>query len=142
MTESVLVDTGPLVAMRDADDLAHRACLETAGTIQGPLVTCWPVLTEAAYLLRDESAEVRGLLASAAEPRFMTIASLQREAISPINALIERYAGQHLQLADACLLYLADRIGADTVFTLDRRDFASVPTPSGKFLKIVPETIL
>ncbi len=47
-----LVDTGPLVSLVDkANADLHRKCLLAAGTLSGALLTTWPCLTEAMYLL-------------------------------------------------------------------------------------------
>ena len=56
-----------------------------------------------------------------------------------IIAFLERYATAEAQLADAALMYLAEREGIDTVFTLDRRDFSIYRTTDGRALTIIPE---
>jgi len=47
----VLVDAGPLVALIDADDPQHEACVETLKSFRDPLLTVWPAFTEAMHLL-------------------------------------------------------------------------------------------
>ena len=42
-------------------------------------------------------------------------------------------------MTDAALMYLAEREGIDTVFTLDRRDFTIYGTTDGRALAIIPE---
>ena len=42
------------------------------------------------------------------------------------------------QLADAALVYLADREGIDTIFTLDRRDFSVYRSARKRPFHIVP----
>jgi predicted nucleic acid-binding protein len=49
---AVLVDTGPLVPLLDRSDPYHRQCQESFQSIDDPLVTVWPVVTEAMYMLR------------------------------------------------------------------------------------------
>ena len=53
MTEKVILDTGPLVALLDAGDKAHDWTVRQFQQIRGPLLTCEPVLAEAMYLLRS-----------------------------------------------------------------------------------------
>ena len=52
-TEDVtLTDTGPLVALVDKDDQHHAQATETLRRLpKVPLLTTWPCLTEAMYLL-------------------------------------------------------------------------------------------
>ena len=47
-----LTDTGPLVALLDADDPYHAACVAASQHLpSGPLLTTWVCFTEAMYLL-------------------------------------------------------------------------------------------
>ncbi len=52
ITTPVLVDAGPLVALLSAADQHHQRCVEQAKELVHSAYTCWPVVTEAAYLLR------------------------------------------------------------------------------------------
>jgi predicted nucleic acid-binding protein len=51
LTEPVLIDTGPLVAYFNKRDAHNIRCASVFDDIAPPLITCWPVLTEASYLL-------------------------------------------------------------------------------------------
>ncbi len=53
-------------------------------------------------------------------------------------AFLERYSSIGVQMADAALMYIAEREDIDTVFTLDRRDFSVYRTTDGRALNIIP----
>jgi hypothetical protein len=46
----ILCDTGPLVALIDQDDSFHTSCVAALLPAE-PLLTTWPCLVEAMYLL-------------------------------------------------------------------------------------------
>ncbi len=69
------------------------------------------------------------------------LVELDARALSWTVAFMERYATLGTQLADAALMFIADREGIDTVFTLDRRDFRVYRTHAGKTLTIIPESL-
>ena len=139
-TKPVLVDSGPLVALLSKTQRQHKSCRDTFATLQTPLLTCWPVLTEAAYLLQYHPAEVRALLSSA-DGGFLQILPLSRADIPRINTILAKYEDQSFQLADATLMWLAEREGIQHVFTLDRRDFGVYRTSSGQPLQILPTSV-
>lgn len=123
MTTRVLIDTGPLFAIVSEDDRYHKACLEQFHLLTPPLLTCWPVLTEAIYLLRHQRHVLERLL-KGFEVDLFRLLILEPEALPWIAAFFRRYPKLEPQLADACLVYLSEREDIDTVFTLDRRDFS------------------
>jgi predicted nucleic acid-binding protein len=47
-------------------------------------------------------------------------------------ALFDRYADQRINLADACLIWLAGQEKTSRVLTTDRRDFNVYRTPDGR----------
>ena len=46
LSQPTLVDTGPLVAWFDRSDADHTLCAGFFAAAPGPLISCWPVLTE------------------------------------------------------------------------------------------------
>jgi uncharacterized protein len=135
---NVLIDTGPLVALRNRADSYHRRCVETLELIEPPLLTCWPVITEAAWMLRHNATLIRRLFQSIKDDAF-AILEIQGAEIDAIDELFERYSDLSPQLADLALLHLAQRDGFDTVFTLDRRDFTVFRLKGNKRLRLLPE---
>jgi uncharacterized protein len=137
LSGQILVDTGPIVAMLSASDAHHDACVEQLQHIRGPLLTCWPVITEAAWLLRAYPRALRRLLSSFSGSLFQLL-SLNETDLTGIAAILAKYEGLGLQLADASLLHLANRDGIDTIFTLDRRDFGVLRLARGKKFQVIP----
>jgi uncharacterized protein len=133
----VLVNTGPIVAILLASDEHHEACVEQLRHIRGPLLTCWPVITESACLLRAYPQAIRKLLLSFQRRPFELI-SLGETDLPGIAAILAKYAGLGIQLADASLVHLANREGIETMFTLDRRDFGVLRLAHGKKLRLIP----
>lgn len=138
MRGATLIDAGPLLTAISARDEQHAALASMAKDIRLPVVTCWPVLTEVAWLLQrhgGRASRVFDLL----EAGVVNVEPLRREDWDPIRTLLARYADLGLQLADACLLQLSDRLQTDAVLTFDRRDFSVARTPTGRSLRILPD---
>ena len=133
----VLIDTGPLVAIVSDRDTEHRRCLEQSRTISPPMVTCWPVVTEAAWLLRNGPASVRDLF-RALEDGVLRLARLDETDMPAIDGILKTYATLRPQLADAALVHLAERDQLRTIFTLDRCDFTVYRLSRNRRLQLIP----
>jgi predicted nucleic acid-binding protein len=55
-----------------------------------------------------------------------------------IAAILAKYEGLGIQLADASLVHLANREGIELVFTLDRRAFGVLRLARGKKFRLIP----
>jgi predicted nucleic acid-binding protein len=134
----VLLDTGPLVALLAAGDGHHRVCVEAFATLSPPLLTCWPVLTEAAWILRKQFRPLDRIAEAHAAGMF-EILPLEADCLSDIAAVMRRYESAGLQLADAALAYLAERERIRSIFTLDRRDFSIICLKRNRTLRLIPD---
>ncbi|HEY6303392.1 MAG TPA: PIN domain-containing protein [Terriglobales bacterium] len=132
-----LVDTGPLVAIMSRADQQHETCVEALHDLPGPLFSCWPVITEAAWLLRGHAGAIQRLLGGISAG-FLELVSIPSAEAAEIGKVIEKYPGIRPQLADAALVYLAERDGFDTIFTLDRRDFSVYQAGRKRAFRIIP----
>jgi uncharacterized protein len=133
-----LIDTGPLVAILSREDAHHQTCVAALQEISGPLFSCWPVITEAAWLLRRSPRAVQQLLRSM-DRGFLELLPLAGTEAKAIASLMKRYENIRPQLADAALVYLAGRERIETIFTLDRRDFSIYRTGRRRSFRILPE---
>ena len=134
---AVLVDTGPIVALLSDQDADHTLCADAAAQLTGVSFTCWPVVTEAAWLLRNLDGGVESLIRYL-ELELILLLELDSGAIPRIGEIVRRYDSLGVQLADAALVYLSEREGIDTVFTLDYRDFSVLRKRDGRALRIFP----
>lgn len=134
-----MVDAGPLYAYVDRDDQHHRACLELLESHPGPLVVPELVITEVVYLLATR-------LGMDAEVRFLgdiAAGSFSVEPVHPgdwlrIAELVARYRQLPLGTVDASVVASAERLGLDTVVTIDRRHFGVVQPVHVDRLRLLP----
>lgn len=121
----VLVDTGPLVAIVNESDTDHDRCTAELKKLTDPLLTTWPVVTEAVYLLGQTANPVdsQDALLAAIDRQIILVTKVDREDVSRLRSLLQKYRDLPMDLADATLVRVAERDGISHVFTLDRRDF-------------------
>jgi hypothetical protein len=134
----VLADTGPLVAILSPRDHNHELCVSVWKELSSPLLTCWPVVTEAAWLMRDAPVACKQLLDSIQEG-ILEVPSFSGVEAGKVSETLEQYASLKPQFADATLVYLAHRENIETIFTLDRRDFLVYRTARKKPFRLLPE---
>jgi predicted nucleic acid-binding protein len=120
---AVLIETGPLVALLDRSDHHHETVTEALTRIQDPLVSVWPVLVEAMYLL-GASWRAQKALWEMFESGVVRFLSLDEDDLPHLKSLMEKYRDLPMDLADAALVRVAEREGIRRVLTLDRRDFS------------------
>ena len=119
---AVLVDAGPLVAIVDRGDAHHGACVDILKTIHDPLVTVWPALTEAMYLL-GFSWDGQSALWEMVETESVKLLPLDHHDAQRMRELMRKYRDLPMDLADAALVRSAERDKLSRIFTLDRRHF-------------------
>jgi uncharacterized protein len=127
-----------MVGLFSVDDQHHRRCREALAGITPPLFTCWPVVTEAAWLLRDRPDGLHKLFGSF-DDGFFALLPLDVSDLPAIASLMKCYASTGLQFADAALAHLAERENIRTVFTTDRRDFSIIRLKRNRALRLIPE---
>ena len=131
---AVLVDTGPLVALLDRSDPDHVACRETLSSLSDSMVTVWPVVTEAMYMLRAYWRAQEALW-EMIETGAVEILPLGIDDVPRMKELMRKYRDLPMDLADAALVRAAERERLRRIFTLDRRDFQIYrPSRIGRFV--------
>lgn len=118
MRRRVVLDTGPLVAFLNRRDRYHawaRDRLAEAGT---PVLTCEPVLAEAAHLVRGTPEGPRAI-AALLTAGLLAVPFRLADEVERVQGLLGRYADVPMSLADACLVRMAELESGSTVLTLD-----------------------
>jgi len=134
-----LTDAGPLIAIIDADEPDHSACMGVLDEVELPLVTTWPAFTEAMDLLaRAGGIEGQRALWKLLQSGRLVVVDLSPATVDRTAQLMEQYADTPMDLADATLVALAEERGQHRIFSLDsdfhvyrihgRRRFDVIPT--------------
>ncbi len=113
-----IADTGLIVAFGNRNDRYHSWAVEVAKTITEPLLTCEPVLAEAAFHL-GSSAYVLSLV----EERMLRLAFDCSRNLEALQKLAARYQDRKPDLADLCLIRMSELYPRHLVITVDEGDF-------------------
>ena len=113
-----LLDTGPLVSFLGFGLRHHAWAVEQWKRLRPPLLTCEPVLTEAAFLLKREGRDTDAIF-ELLERGVMRIALGVQKEQADLRSLMQRYRNRPMSLADACLVRLSEVHADAEVFTLD-----------------------
>lgn len=138
MISTAIVDSGPLIAVANQGDPAHRACLEALQNPRYHLVIPALCVAEATYFIQAR----RG---SKAEALFLKglsdldIRAPLAEDWSRIGDLVEEYSDFPLGGTDASVIALAERLRTDVVITLDRRHFGAVRPRHCERFRLLPD---
>ncbi|MGD0404535.1 MAG: PIN domain-containing protein [Candidatus Acidiferrales bacterium] len=136
----VLLDTGVIVALLDRSESFHQACARAVREVEAPLVTCEAVITESCYLLRSLSGASGAVIENVAAGIFQVPFQLSRDTAG-VRKVLQKYKDRKIDLADACLIRLADEFGTGDILTLDQ-DFAIYRWGKNKPFRVLPGTDL
>ena len=114
----VVADTGPLVALIDSDTREHEWACDHARVLPKPLLTSEPVLTEAAFVLARDGFDADELFALVDAGVIAVGIEFTRER-AVLRALMRKYRGTPMSLADATLVRLSELHRDCQVFTFD-----------------------
>ena len=119
----ILIDAGPLVALFDPSDGAHTGCVDLLGTIRESVLTTACVLTEVFHLLSPDSRGARALMEFVGKGG-LRVRELDRADLMRAFELMVKYADPPMDLADASLIVMAEKLDLRRIFTMDRNDFS------------------
>jgi uncharacterized protein len=129
------------VALVDAGEPDHDRCRKALNRLDPPMVTTWPVLTEAMYLLGDAAGwDAQRALWQMIERNALEVAGLSPDDVARARALMEKYNDTPMGIAEATLLAIAEAHGLKRVFTLDS-DFRVYRHRGRESFEIVPAAL-
>ncbi len=135
MPRSVLLDAGPLVAYLCESEHHHVWAREQFRRFK-TFSTCEAVLAEACARLayfQEEPERVLELVVEAdLQVNFQVKPSADR-----IFRLMEKYADQPMDFADACIVVMTEQVKDCLLVTLDRKDFAVYRRHDREFIPFV-----
>ncbi len=117
---TVVVDTGPIVALLDADEAHHRWARSRFEALSTPLLTCEAVLSEASFLLMRAGANP-GIPVTLVERGLLRVAGSlgSDDDAAGVARLMRRYANVPMSFADACLVRIVECTEDGSIMTLD-----------------------
>ena len=117
--DKILIDSGPMIALFDASDKYHQASIEFIKNNSAELITTLASITETLHLLgfsRHAQADfLEWIYAGAIEIEVINSRDFQE-----IAKMMLKYADLPMDFADACLVFIADKLKIDTIATIDR----------------------
>ncbi len=118
MPGTVLLDTGPWVALHCLADNHHSWARQQFATITGPLLTCEAVVAETCFLVARGGHDPAKALALV-QRGVVQIGMVLNDEIAAVQALFTRYGNVPASLADACLVRMSELYADCRVLTLD-----------------------
>ena len=126
------------MALIDDGEADHKRCRNALKHLEAPMLTTWPVLTEAMYLLGDAGGwNAQRALWQMLEREVLQLAELQGSDVARARALMEKYRDAPMDIADATLVAVAEARRLKRVFTLDS-DFEIYRYRGRETFEIVP----
>lgn len=117
--KKILIDSGPLIALFDRNDKYHIASVEFIKNNTYELVTTIASVTETLHLLDfNRNAQIDFL-------KWIYSGGVNIEPIVAIDfleiqKLTMKYFDLPMDFADACLVFLGNKLKIDTIATIDR----------------------
>lgn len=118
----ILIDSGPLIALFDSSDKYHQKSLEFIKNNKHPLITTIASITETLHLLDfNRNAQIDFL--EWISRGGVEIYNIENTDFTRLKTLTDKYRHLPMDFADSCLVLLAEKLGLNTIATIDR-DFS------------------
>lgn len=118
MKPTLLVDTGPIVALLNRRDRHHEWAVRVTEGRRPPFATCEAVISEACFLLRHLPEGVDAVM-SLVERGLVDVPFRLASEAETVRRSMARYADVPMSLADGCLVRLAELHPGVPLATID-----------------------
>ncbi len=134
-----LLDTGFLVALLNADDEYHQACI-TAFLAESPKPLLPDmVVPELAYMiLRERSYPILTDFLHSVVAGELTIERTTLGDLARAAEILQKYADSRIDFVDCVIAAMAERLKIRRILTVDRRDFQLFRPRHCSYFEIVP----
>ena len=117
--KKILIDSGSLIALFDRNDKYHQASVEFIKKNRSELVTTLASITEVLHLLDfNRNAQIDFL--SWLDAGAVTVEPITADDFQRIIELIVKYSDLPMDFADACLVFLGEKLNVSKIATIDR----------------------
>jgi len=116
--KNTLIDAGPLIALFNKSDKYHEKIKEFIKNYTGLLTTSWPVITEVCHML-DFNINAQIDFLKWIKLGGLKVEDIETEEIDKIIKLSEKYSDIPMDLADATLVVISERLGIKEIITID-----------------------
>lgn len=118
MLNTVLIDTGPLIALFDRDDKYHTSIIEFIKNTNYRFISTTAVLTETMYMLDFNTAVQLNFLEWIMKEGVI-IHEIKQSNIKRIIDLTKKYSDRPMDFADATLVIAAEERGIRQIISID-----------------------
>ncbi|GAB6091090.1 type II toxin-antitoxin system VapC family toxin [Spirochaeta dissipatitropha] len=118
MTNSILIDSGPIIALFDHDDSYHFQIKEYIKINKCNLITTTAVATEVSHML-NFNVNVQIAFLEWILREGIILFEIQQKHISRIIELTKKYADLPMDFADATLVIAAEHTGIRKIISID-----------------------
>ena len=136
---ALVPDTGPILALLDADDPAHASCVSLLDDTDEPLVVVAPTLVEVDYWIRKRlQPEVWSIFVEDIARGAYRLEHLTADDLTRVAELETAYSDLDLGTVDASVITVCENLGEKKVATLDQRHFRAVRPRHCDYLQLLP----
>ncbi len=120
--KKIVIDSGPLIALFDSSDKYHQDAVDFIKANKYSLITTIASITEVLHLLDfNRNAQIDFL--EWVHRGAVEVHNIENNDFKRLKQLTEKYRDLPMDFADACLVYLAEKLNLNTIATIDR-DFS------------------